>query len=311
MNRVNNIEQQKEETPIDLSVVEGFDTIDKRGSFSFIRTYDEKFAELNNSLKQFFRTEDIVIGNGIDELIDLLFLFFKNDLRLKRVLTLEPGYGRYKQSILRHGLVAVEFPRVFLYNNSLRQQSIESLISFVEKNKIDAVIFSNPGNPYPGYYSNKEIEKLLKKIDNTVPVILDEAFVEYAVKSNSQTALSLIKIHNNLFVLRTFSKIYGMFGLRVGVLIANKKYINPILCYKRRYTVPQPSISELISILKTGNLKKYWVDKYNDNKKRLRLFTKKVDGKYTVLRWPQKWSHWLSSKKYNDFFDGGRVCLFT
>lgn len=268
--------QLKEKGMIDLSIVEGFDHPDGSGDFSFIQSYEDQLLKLCELLKKFYNKSNLIIGNGVDELIDLLFLFFKNELNFKRVLILEPGYGRYEQSILRHQLNVVKFPRVILRKNSLEQQSIDTLVTFIGQHKVDAVIFSNPGNPYPLRYSKEEIGGLLNGINKSILVVIDEAFIEYAVKSNSLTALDLTKEHKNLFVLRTFSKIYGMFGLRVGTLF-NDKYLTDILRYKRKYTVPQSSISELVNIFNKNNLQKYWINTYNKNKSRLDMFLKRID----------------------------------
>lgn len=272
----------KEKAIIDLSIVEGFDHLDEVGFFSSIHSYNQSLIELNRILKRFFKTEQFIIGNGIDELIDLLFLFFKQDLKLKKILILEPEYGRYKQSILRYGIKPIGFPRVILYKEKLYLQSIDNIITFIEKNNIDAVVFSNPGNPYPGYYTKEEIEKMMNKINPSTFVVIDEAFVEYAVKNNSLTTLELIKKFKNLFVLRTFSKIYGIFGLRVGMLF-NDGYIQKILHYKRKYTISQSSAIELIKILKSSSIQKYWINTYTNNKNGLQTFAKKAQDKYSII----------------------------
>lgn len=95
--------------------------------------------------------------------------------------------------------------------------NIEELLKVIQKKKV--FYLSNPSNPTGRYLSRHEIKKIL---DAGVCLLLDEAYVEFAPESLADLVLE----YKNLFIFRTFSKAFGLAGLRLGYLISNSKNIN-------------------------------------------------------------------------------------
>lgn len=113
---------------------------------------------------------------------------------------------------------------------------IESIIeNYDEKTK--GIIVASPNNPTGTILTKKELIKLLDHVLPHTYIIIDEAYCEYVSDHNYPDTLELQKQYPNLIVLRTFSKIYGLAGLRVGYAIATKEIIAKIEHYQPPFTV--------------------------------------------------------------------------
>ncbi|MDR2430869.1 MAG: histidinol-phosphate transaminase [Candidatus Margulisbacteria bacterium] len=87
------------------------------------------------------------------------------------------------------------------------------------------IFLANPNNPTGTYFTAAELENFLKKVSSDIMVVADEAYAEYAAEKDYPDSLELLKKYPNLLVTRTFSKIYGLAGLRVGYVIADPEVI--------------------------------------------------------------------------------------
>lgn len=113
---------------------------------------------------------------------------------------------------------------------------IESIIeNYDEKTK--GIIIASPNNPTGTILTEKELIRLLDYVSPQTYVVVDEAYCEYVSDKNYPDTLSLQKQYPNLIILRTFSKIYGLAGLRVGYAIATKEIIAQIEHYQPPFTV--------------------------------------------------------------------------
>ena len=159
-----------------------------------------KIGEINN-----IDPNRIICGAGSDEIIQLLCRCFceKND----EVIHTEHGFLMYKLSALAAGAKPVEV------REKNRTASIEN-ISAAITSKTKIIFLANPNNPTGTMISDSEIEQLLNKIPNNILLVLDGAYSEYV--DSSDGGISLVNKFSNLFATRTFSKIYGLGGLRVG-----------------------------------------------------------------------------------------------
>ena len=157
----------------------------------------------------------IICGAGSDEIIQLLCRCFceKND----EVIYTEHGFLMYKLSALAAGAKPVKVKE----NN--RSASIEN-ISAAVTSRTKIIFLANPNNPTGTMISDKEIEHLLHKIPNNILLVLDGAYSEYVDYSDG--GISLVNKFSNIFMTRTFSKIFGLGGLRVGWGYCAKDIIN-------------------------------------------------------------------------------------
>jgi len=155
----------------------------------------------------------IIFGNGSDEIIVLTLraLISKGD----EVVVSYPTFLIYEIQAKIEGAKVVKVPLV-----NLRYSLDEMAKKITKKTKV--VFIANPDNPTGTYLNHKEIEDFLTKIPKKVLVFFDEAYFEFAPGDFPQT-LKFLKNRGNIIVARTFSKAYGLAGLRIGYGITTKE----------------------------------------------------------------------------------------
>lgn len=149
----------------------------------------------------------IVCGAGSDELIAFLCAAYASDG--DEILLSEYGFLMYPISALRVGATPIKAKEVNLTAN------IHNLLEKVN-NKTRILFLANPNNPTGTYISYEEIMLLHKELPRNVLLVIDEAYAEYAYADDYRSALKLVDEVDNIVVLRTFSKIYGLAALRLG-----------------------------------------------------------------------------------------------
>jgi histidinol-phosphate aminotransferase len=151
--------------------------------------------------------DEIAVGNGSCELLMLL-----GDVLLERgdeAVFADPSFTVYSDICLRHGVEAVTVPtREFVHD-------LEAMAAAVTK-RTKILFVCNPNNPTGTYVPVAEIAALVEAVPPDVLVVVDEAYNEFVGAADAQDALRLQAAHENVVVLRTFSKIYGLCGMRVG-----------------------------------------------------------------------------------------------
>jgi len=160
------------------------------------------------------KKDNITLGNGSIELLDLLFQTLINAPEKDEVILIQPDYSAYT-------------PRLIFYGARIRHASANIFFIDTGKEILKAItantrliLFSRPNNPL-GTLMPKE--SVLKILDAGIPLIIDEAYIEMADKGSS--LVGLIKDYPHLIVLRTFSKGFGLAGLRLGYVIAHQDLI--------------------------------------------------------------------------------------
>ena len=155
--------------------------------------------------------EMIGVGNGSDQIIDLILGNFAS--KDTRILTSDPTFGFFEERCKLYSIPKIKIS--FDKNMSL---DIDKFLANSKKSNI--LYLDSPNNPTGFQFQKKQLEKLIREFDGLV--IIDEAYVEFSDYSVVET----VKKTNNLIVLRTLSKSFGLAGLRIGYFIANKKMID-------------------------------------------------------------------------------------
>lgn len=165
-----------------------------------------------------FPTKQLAIGNGSDELIDLLTRIYCEPG--DGVLTSAAAFNAYEVSAPANRAVIHKIPMLAGYKFDLPAIA-DYFLSHPEK-KIRLIFVSNPNNPTGTYVPRTEVEAFLEKLGNRddVMIIFDEAYNEFVRAADYASAQNYIPRYKNLIVLRTFSKIYGLAGFRLGAMIA-------------------------------------------------------------------------------------------
>ncbi len=168
------------------------------------------------------KPENIVAGAGADELIDLLCRLTLNPG--DKVLTFTPTFSYYKHVVELNGGIFVDVERQADYSIQAAE------LSRIDLTGIKVVLLCSPNNP-PGNMLEEDVLNYFLAQD--LLVVVDEAYYEFA----QQTFAEKINSHNNLIVLRTFSKCFGLAGLRVGYGIMCETLQEAIMKIKPPYSV--------------------------------------------------------------------------
>ena len=102
--------------------------------------------------------------------------------------------------------------------------SVSEIIKKVTK-KTKIVFLANPNNPTGTYLTKKELLDLRKRLNKKILLVVDDAYAEYMKNKDYSSGLDLFKNKQNVFILRTFSKIYGLSSLRIGWGYGSKKLL--------------------------------------------------------------------------------------
>ena len=163
---------------------------------------------------------NIVLGNGSDELIDIITKAFLEEH--EEVLISDPAFLEYKIITMTRGskvnMSALKEPgpgrEEFRYD-------IKNVLGAITK-KTRIVFLGNPDNPTGAYIRKNELNRLLKLCPKDVILVFDEAYREFTDKKDYANPAAYIN-KKNIIILRTFSKAYGLAGVRVGYALSNKE----------------------------------------------------------------------------------------
>ena len=196
---------------------------------------------LKQELVNFFnlKSENFILGNGSNELIDIAVRTFCE--RDENIVSPFPSFVAYYLAGEQLGL-KLKISRLKDY--ALDLDDMYKLID----GKTKVVFISNPNNPTGTFFSNDKIINFIKKVKDGVLIVIDEAYIEYIGKSLVEDIN--IADFPNVLILRTFSKVYGLAGLRVGYGIGHKDLISLMDRVREPFNVNSLSLSAAAAALK-------------------------------------------------------------
>lgn len=203
--------------------------------------YQSKLKKAIASIKN-VKPNQLFIGNGSDEAIDLLFRAFcepKED----KVFLFPPTYGMYEVLAKINNVEIVKLP----LDENFELPQMGDIKSRIQSKGL--LFICSPNNPTGNVYSLKSIKKIADYFQGIV--VVDEAYVDFV---NSESAISLLGSTPNLVVLQTLSKAYGMAGLRLGMAIANPTIIQVLNKIKPPYNVNTLSQTKGLELLQNRAL---------------------------------------------------------
>ncbi|MGM0620580.1 MAG: histidinol-phosphate transaminase [Bacteroidota bacterium] len=180
----------------------------------------EKVARLKN-----VQPEQIFLGNGSDEPIDLLIRAFCEPEK-ENIVTIDPTYGMYKVAASVNN---VEVKKVSLTDDF--QIDTEQLLNAVDENT-KLIFLCSPNNPTANLLEKEAVIELVEKFNGIV--VLDEAYIDFAP---GKSLLSELSNYPNLVILQTFSKAWGMAGIRLGMAFAIPEIISVLNKIKYPYNL--------------------------------------------------------------------------
>jgi len=170
-------------------------------------------------------TKQILLGNGSDEVLDLIFRAFCEP-KLDNVITLPPTYGMY--GVLAN-LNNIENKEVLLSTNF--QPELEKILEAVDENT-RVIFLCSPNNPTGNSFSDESVAYLLKNFKGLV--VIDEAYIDFSKK---QSWMNELDEYPNLVITQTLSKAYGLAGIRLGICYASVEIISVLNKIKPPYNV--------------------------------------------------------------------------
>ena len=188
---------------------------------------DNKHTELTKVVSNIknVNVNQIVFGNGTDEILDLIVRVFCNPNKDK-IITLPPTYGMYDVIAKTNGVENIEIP--LKSDFSIDKNEILKLSSSC----IKILFLCSPNNPTGNSFDTNDLTDLIKGFNGVV--VVDEAYIDF---SSKQSLISLINDNNNLIITQTMSKAYGMAGIRLGMGFSNQKIINYLNKIKPPYNI--------------------------------------------------------------------------
>jgi histidinol-phosphate aminotransferase len=162
--------------------------------------------------------ENVLLGNGSSEVYDMLWRSFVAPG--EEVIQHTPCFGIYKLRCAIVGGKLVSVPMI--YKDRRLLYDADAILKAITP-KTKAIVVANPNNPTGNFMDTRD---LIKIAETGVPLVVDEAYVEFAGLGKSQ--VGLIKKYSNVLITRTLSKAYGLAGLRFGYALGDKEVIGQI-----------------------------------------------------------------------------------
>lgn len=203
-------------------------------------------------------SSQIFLGNGSDECIDLLIRLFCIPGKDK-IASISPSYGMYKVSAK---INQVELTEILL--NEDFSLNMDRLIDGAKNSKI--IFICSPNNPTGNAFSKSDICTVLENTDTLV--VIDEAYIDF---SSEESMISELSNFPNLVVLQTFSKAYGLAGLRLGMMFGSEEVISWINKIKPPYNINQLTQNTALAKLTE-------VEKVNDQIKIILAERQRISG---------------------------------
>ena len=244
---------------------------------------DSKAIDLRKLISSKFKCDfnKIICGSGSDEIIQMICqLFLKSG---DEVIVPQYSFLMYR---IYASIVGAKV--VFSKEKNFRV-SVENIIKKVNK-KTKIVFIANPNNPTGTYLEKKELINLRKKLNNKILLVVDDAYDEYMKDKNYSSGLNIFKNKKNVFILRTFSKIYGLASLRVGWGYGDRKIIDALNMIKPPFNVNKiaqlcaiESLKDSKFINKSVKHNLFWSKKIKNSLEQFNIFCNKVSANFLLL----------------------------
>lgn len=216
------------------------------------REVKEKVARLKNCAP-----DQIFLGNGSDEPIDLLFRAFCEPGQ-DNIVTIDPTYGMYQVAA---DINNIEVRRVKL--NEDYSFSANALLKETDANT-KLIFVCSPNNPTGNLFDNSEMTKLIQGFSGLV--VVDEAYIDFAPGAS---LLSELNQHPNLVILQTFSKAWGMAGIRLGMAFASAEIIRIFNKIKYPYNINILTQQKALELMEQESDKNQWVESLIQEREKL------------------------------------------
>ena len=244
-------------------------------SKSFARYPDSDGTFLRKALSDKFKLDKnrIILGSGSDQIFELICKSFlkKGD----EVIVPKYSFIIYRIYSKMNGA------KVIYSKEDNFTVSVKDILKKVTK-KTKIIFLANPNNPTGTYVKKRDLLFLRKKLRSNILLVVDDAYFEYVKQKDYLPALKIFTNYKNVVMTRTFSKIYGLAGLRVGWGYGSKEIIDALRKIKPPFNVNRPALFAASAAIKDHawlnkeiNHVNKWNKKMYDNFKKMKIETNK------------------------------------
>ncbi|SHG23023.1 histidinol-phosphate aminotransferase [Flavobacterium segetis] len=244
------------------------------------------------------KTNQILLGNGSDEVLDLLFRAFCEP-KIDNVITLPPTYGMY--GVLAN-INAVENKEILLSDDF--QPQIEKIMSAVNENT-KMIFLCSPNNPTGNSFLDESVVYLLQNFKGLV--VIDEAYIDFSKK---ESWINELDKYPNLVITQTLSKAYGLAGIRLGICYGSSEVISILNKIKPPYNVNE--LSQKRALERLANSRKIDTEINSIIEQRDQILKALLDIKFVSKIYPTEANFILvkvddANKRYDDLIALGIV----
>jgi len=206
-------------------------------SSGFHRYPGEEYAALKNKIAGFFGCDasSVFLGNGSDEIIDLI-IRASCEPGKDKIVTCSPSYGMYGVAAQINDVEVYDVP---FQNDYWDMDALQSMTN----PRFKVLFICSPNNPTGAVMKREDLVKIVQSFPGTV--VVDEAYIEF---SAAESALELVKEFDNVIVTRTFSKAFGMAGLRLGWCVAGRNWKKVLDLIRPPYNVNVATAQEVLAL---------------------------------------------------------------
>lgn len=208
----------------------------------------QKILKAEISKLKNINSENIFLGNGSDEVIDVLIRIFAEP-KEDKILVFTPTYGMYEVSANINDVKVISYP----LNQDFQIDYTSALEQILKDENLKLVFICSPNNPSGNLIAREAVLKILETFKGIV--VVDEAYEDF---SKEESWISEIENYPQLVVMQTFSKAWGLAGLRVGIAFAQKEILNYMNKVKPPYNISIINQKEVYEALQK-------IDDFNTN----------------------------------------------
>ena len=255
----------------------------RKGLTSIHRYPDPDCSDLKKKLSSLngIGPDQIFVGNGSNEVLDYIAKGFISSGR-------SAVFSEYCFAVYPIIVQAAGGESLVASSDKLCGHSLENFLKKI-KSTTSLIFIANPNNPTGGFLSNSEIELFLKEVDPNTVVVLDEAYHEYCL--GQKNTVELLKTFKNLLITRSFSKAFGLAGLRVGYAIGSRSLIEYLNRLRQPFNVNLIAqkaaclaLEDLSFVTKSVEKNEICKKFLEENFKKLKIFSLPSKGNFLLVK---------------------------
>ncbi len=249
-----------------------------------LKRYPINEGRLEKIIAKKFRLDPkkIILGSGSDQILEFICRVFLN----KNDEVVLPKYS----FIIYRIYSKINGAKIRYAKEDNFTISVDNILSCVTR-KTKIVFLANPNNPTGTYINKKKLTLLRKKLRSDILLVVDDAYFEYVKKKDYSSGLNLFSKSKNVITTRTFSKVYGLAGLRIGWGYGSKEIIQGLLQVKPPFNINRPALEAAAASLKdhkwlAKEIKhiKHWSKILFKVFKKLKIETNEANGNFFLLK---------------------------